>query len=64
MRKSAFPKTPTSNNAQAVVVFGITHKKVSKRVIEQALMTQSTLKAPEPDKFNFSILRLIWEWDS
>lgn len=64
VKKTAFPKPPATNNAQAIVVSEIAHKKVSKKVIKQALMTQSISKALRLDKFNFSILCLIWEWDN
>ena len=37
---------------------------VIKDIIQKALMSQSTSKAPGPDKINFRILRMIWEWDS
>lgn len=34
---------------------GVAHKEVTEKVIEKALMNQSTSKAPRPDKFNFRI---------
>lgn len=33
-------------------------------MIHKAHMTQSTSNAPGPDKFNFRILHMVWEWDS
>lgn len=37
---------------------------VTKELVYNSLMTQFTSKAPGPDKINFRILRLVWEWDS
>ena len=64
VRKSAFPKPPTSRNIEPVITSGVAYKEVTEKVIEKALMTQSTSKAPGPDKFNFRILCMVWEWDS
>lgn len=64
VRKFAFPKSPVSGSVEPVVIPGIAHKKVTEKVIKKALMTQSTLKTPGPDKFNFRLLRMVWQWDS
>lgn len=64
VRTSAFSKPPTNGTAEPVVTSGTAHKEVTEKVIEKALMTQSTSKAPGPDKFNFRILRMVWQWDS
>lgn len=37
---------------------------VTKEIIYKALITQSTSKAPRPDKIDFWILPMIWERDS
>lgn len=39
VRKSAFPKPPISESVEPVVIPGIAHKEVTKKVIEKALMT-------------------------
>ena len=62
--KTAFPSPPKSNHDEPVVTPGVAHQTVTKEVIYKALKTQSTSKAPEPDKINFRILRMVWEWDS
>lgn len=31
--------------------------------IGNALMSQSVIKAFKPDKINFQVLRMIWNWD-
>lgn len=55
VRKSAFPKPPISRNIEPVVKSGVAHKEMTEKVIQKALMNQSTSKAPGPDKFNFRI---------
>lgn len=37
---------------------------MTKNVIKKALMTQFTSKTPRSDKFNFHILRIVWEQES
>ena len=64
VRKSAFPSPPTSLHSEPDVMSRVVHQMVTKDVIHKALMTQSTSKAPGPDKINFRILRMIWEWNS
>lgn len=64
VRRSAFPSPPTSFHDEPVVMPGVAHQTVTEDVINKALMTQSMSKAPGPDKFNFRILRKVWEWDS
>lgn len=59
VRKFAFPKLPTSKNMKPVITFGIAYKKMTEKVIEKTLMTQSTSKAPRLDKFNFCILCIV-----
>ena len=63
--RSAEGDTSASIEAvEPVVIPGIAHKEVTEKVIEKALMTQSTSKAPGLDKFNFRIFRMVWQWDS
>ena len=64
VRRSAFPSLPKSFHDEPVVMPGVAHQTVTEDMINKALMTQSTSKAPGPDKFNFRILRMVWEWDS
>ncbi len=62
--KAAFPSPPKSDHSEPIVTPGVAHQKVTKNVIYTALMTQSMSKAPGPDKINFRILCMVWEWDS
>lgn len=64
VRKSAFPAPPVSPHNELVVQSGVAYNTVTNDIIHKALMIQSTSKAPGPDKINFRILRMIWEWDS
>ena len=64
VRKSAFPSPPTIFHDEPVVMPGVAHQTVTEDVINKGLMTQSTSKVLGPDKFNFRILRMVWEWDS
>lgn len=61
--KTAFPSPPKSDQFEPVVIPGVSHQTVTKNLIYKALMTQSTSKAPGPDKMNFHILRMVWDWD-
>lgn len=63
VRRSAFPKPPKSLRPEPVVLPGIAHKGVTEVKVANALMFQSATKAPGPDKINFQILRMIWDWD-
>ncbi len=36
---------------------------ITKTKIGNTLMSQSAIKAPELDKINFQVLRMIWDWD-
>ncbi len=63
VRKSAFSKPPISLDREPVVTPGIAHKSVTEVEVSHALMSQSATKAPGPDKINFQILRMIWDWD-
>lgn len=42
---------------------GTAHINISEELACYALMSQSAAKAPGPDKINFQILRMIWNWD-
>ena len=61
--KSAFPKPPRSIGREPHMRAGIAHRDITEEKISHALMSQSAKKAPGPDKINFEILRMIWEWD-
>ncbi len=59
VRRLAFPK-PSPNPVKPLVSLnGLFHTKVTEEVVAQALMTQEATKAPDPDKINFQILRMI-----
>lgn len=45
-----------------IIPLGITHKGVTEVEVAHAFLSQSATKAPGPDKINFQILRMIWEW--
>lgn len=64
MKKFAFSKLLLSKNIESVITSGVDHKKVTKKVMERALITKSISKALRPDKFNFRILYMMWAWDS
>ena len=45
------------------MITGIANMEITEEKISYSLMSQSATKAPGPDKINFQILRMIWEWD-
>ena len=57
--KSAFLSPPISLLNKLIVTPRVAHEIVTKGMINKTLMTQSTSKVPEPDKFNFQILRMV-----
>ena len=59
VQKSAFPKPPGNFVEPLVISSGIAHIKINKKVIAQALMTQTITKAPSADKINFQTLQMI-----
>ena len=61
--KSVFPKPPSSLTPEPCVIAGMAHKELTEEKISYTLMSQFAKKAPGPDKINFQILRMIWEWD-
>lgn len=42
------------------IPIGSAHLKITKERVYNALIAQSTRKAPGPDNMNFRILRMIW----
>lgn len=64
IQESTFPPPPRSSYVEPSVWPGIAHQKATKEVIFHAFISQSTSKALGPDKINFRILNMIWEWDS
>ncbi len=63
VRKSAFLKPPANLGEPPVTSFGIPYTKVTQEEVFQALMDQSLRKSSGPNKINFGILRMIWDWD-
>lgn len=63
VRKSAFPKPLTNLGKPPVTSSRLAHVQVTRKVISKALMTQAATKASGPNKINFRILQMIWEWD-
>lgn len=61
--KSAFPKPPANLREPPVICPATAHVKVIQEVVSQALMTHAATKAPGPDKINFRILQMVWDWD-
>ena len=61
--QSAFPKPPISLETEPLISSGIAHKGITEEKIYLALVTQAIAKAPGPNKINFRILRMIWDWD-
>ena len=63
VRKSAFPKPPSDSHPDPEIEPGSAHLAITENIVYHALFSQSATKAPEPNKINFQILRLIWSWD-
>lgn len=61
--RSIFPKPPISLRLEPLVLPGIAYIGVTKVKIAHVLISQSAIKAPWPDKINFRILHMIWDWD-
>ena len=59
IERSAFSKPPPNPIEPLVSPCGLLHTKVTEEVVTQVLMTQAATKAPDPDKINFQILRMI-----
>lgn len=63
VRKSAFPKSPANIGEPPIICPRTAHVQVTQEVVSQAFMAQAATKAPGPDKINFRILRMVWDWD-
>ena len=63
VRKSAFPKPPINLVELPVISLGLAHTKITEEVVAQALVTQAATKTPGPNKINFQVLQMIWNWD-
>ena len=61
--QSAFPKPSISLEAEPLISSRIAYKGITKEKVYLALITQAIAKAPESNKINFRILRMIWDWD-
>ena len=57
--KSAFPKPPINLGEPLFTYSGLTHAKVTQKVVFKAFMTQAATKAFGPNKMNFRILQMI-----
>lgn len=42
---------------------GSAYIRITSQLVEKALFCQSPTKAPGPDKLNFKVIRLLWNWD-
>lgn len=63
VRKSAFPIPLANLGRESIIYPRIAHTRVTIESVRSALMTQAIFKAPGPNKINFQILRMTWEWD-
>lgn len=63
INKNKFKKN-LSSIQQAIITPGQAHVQITIEEVGYALNTQSSAKAPGPDKLNFGILRIFWQWDS
>lgn len=61
--KSAFLKPPHRIGPKLCITAGIANTDITKNKIFSALISQSAKKAPSPNKINFQILCMIWDWD-
>lgn len=64
VRAHAFPKPPISLGAEYQPHQGRAYLLVTKDTVQQALFWQSVRKAPGPNLHNFSIIRMLWDWDA
>lgn len=64
IRREMYPDPPDKFFPEIAQKEGTAHEKVTKELVQKALVHQSTKKAPGPDKINFRALRLLWKWDS
>lgn len=64
VRRTAFPSPPQSTLREPRIPAGTAHTIITKKLVQKALIAQSTQKRPGPDKMNFRILRLIWNWEA
>ncbi len=55
----AFSKPPPNLVESFVSPCGLLHRKITKKVVAQALITQAATKASSLDKINFQILQMI-----
>lgn len=63
VRKTAFPPPPKSSRREPRIPASTAHLSITRNHVYNTLMAQSTKKAPGPDKINFGILRMIWDWE-
>src|SRR5271154_29236 len=60
---SQFPKAKNSDIPEPIIPQNGGIELVTDQLIQQALFSQSTKKAPGIDRLNFKAVRLLWEWD-
>lgn len=63
VRRSVFPKPPQSHEPEPLLLPGVTYMSITETKIGNTLMSQSAIKASGPDKINFQVLHMIWNWD-
>ena len=64
IRKTLFPPPPKSIIRELRIRTGLVYLGITKEQVYDALMAQSTKKAPGPDKIDFGIFRRIWNWEA
>lgn len=60
--KPAFSLFPKNTLREPRIPAAITHLSITQEQVYNAFIAQSTQKAPGPDKINFEILCIIWNW--
>ena len=63
VQKTTFLLPPKSTLREQKIPVGTAHLTITKKQVYNALIAQSTQKAPGLDKINFGILRMIWNWE-
>ena len=61
VQRTAFPPPPKSPLREPRISKGTAHTTITKELVYNAPIAQSTQKAPGPNKINFEILCMIWD---
>lgn len=63
-QKAAFVLSPADQEGLLPHGNGTCHQRVDETTVQKALFDQSQKKASDPDRLNFSMLRILWQWDA